>query len=72
MGLVDVFRRLNPLDIDYTWFSNRSKVKDKGLRLDEFLVSEELMEKVISFRHIHEENLVNGSDHIPIELNIAL
>ena len=40
LGLVDVFRRLNPLDIDYTWYSNRSKVKDKGLRLDEFLISE--------------------------------
>ena len=72
LGLVDVFRRLNPLDIDYTWYSNRSKVKDKGLRLDEFLISENLMEKVIGFRHIHEENLVNGSDHIPIELNINL
>ena len=72
LGLVDVFRRLNPLDIDYTWFSNRSKVKDKGLRLDEFLVSEELMDKVINLKHIHDENLVCGSDHIPIELNINL
>lgn len=72
LGLVDVFRRLNPLDIDYTWFSNRSKIKDKGLRLDEFLISENLIEKVFSFRHIHDENLINGSDHIPIELNINL
>ena len=72
MGLVDVFRRLNPLEIDYTWYSNRSKIKDKGLRLDEFLISESLMEKIIGFRHIHDENFVNGSDHIPIELDINL
>lgn len=72
LGLVDVFRRLNPLEIDYTWYSNRSKIKDKGLRLDEFLISESLMEKIIGFRHIHDENFVNGSDHIPIELDINL
>lgn len=72
LGMVDVFRYFNPTKIDYTWFSNRSKVKIKGLRLDEFLISKKLMEKVISFRHIHEANLVNGSDHIPIELNINL
>lgn len=72
LGMVDVFRYFNPNKIDYTWFSNRSKVKVKGLRLDEFLISEKLMEKVTSFRHIHEANLVNGSDHIPIELNINL
>lgn len=72
LGMVDVFRYFNPTKIDYTWFSNRSKTKIKGLRLDEFLISEKLMEKVISFRHIHEANLVNGSDHIPIELNINL
>lgn len=72
LGLVDVFRRLNPLDIDYTWFSNRSKIKDKGLRLDEFLISEELMTKVINFKHIHDENLVCGSDHIPILLEVNI
>lgn len=72
LGLVDVFRKLNSLSIDYTWYSNRRKVKDKGLRLDEFLISEILVEKVISFKHIHEEELVCSSDHIPILMEICL
>lgn len=72
LGLVDVFRKLNPLDTDYTWFSNRNKVKDKGLRLDGFLISEELIQNIKSFRHIHDEKIICGSDHIPIELDIRL
>ena len=72
LGLVDVFRRLNPFNIDYTWFSNRNKVKERGLRLDEFLVSEELIKNIKSFKHIHDENLICGSDHIPILMDIEL
>lgn len=70
LGLIDVFRYLNPLKVDYTWFSNRSKVKEKGLRLDEFLVSKEIIDKVSDFKHIHDEKLICGSDHIPILLEI--
>lgn len=70
LGMVDVFRYLNPTKIDYTWFSNRSKTKVKGLRLDQFVVSKELCSRIQSIEHLHNDNLVCGSDHIPIILNI--
>lgn len=69
-GLVDVFRHFYPSKVDYTWFSNRSKTKIKGLRLDHFLVSKSILDKVESIKHIHETELVCGSDHIPILLKI--
>ena len=70
LGMIDVFRYFYPTKIDYTWFSNRSKVKVKGLRLDEFVVSKELCSMIQSIEHLHNDNLVCGSDHIPIILNI--
>ena len=72
LGMVDVFRYLNPTKIDYTWFSNRSKVKVKGLRLDEFLISNSLKEKIKSFKHVYDVDLVCGSDHVPILMEIDI
>lgn len=72
LGLVDVSRWLNPNKIEYTWFSNRDKEKKSGLRLDEFLISNSLKEKVKSFKHIYDVNLVCGSDHVPILMEIDI
>lgn len=72
LGLVDVFRWLNPNKIEYTWFSNRDKEKKNGLRLDEFLISNSLKEKVKSFKHVYDVNLVCGSDHVPILMEIDI
>lgn len=70
LGLVDVFRWLNPSKVEYTWFSNRNKEKKKGLRLDEFLISNSLKEKVKSFKHVYDADLVCGSDHVPILMEV--
>lgn len=72
LGLVDVFRWLNPNKIEYTWFSNRDKEKKNGLRLDEFLISNNLKKKVKSFKHVYDVNLVCGSDHVPILMEIDI
>ena len=70
LGLVDVFRWLNPSKVEYTWFSNRNKEKKNGLRLDEFLISNSLKEKVKSFKHVYDADLVCGSDHVPILMEV--
>lgn len=72
LGMTDVFRWLNPNKTEYTWFSNREKEKKKGLRLDEFLISNSLKEKIKDFKHIYDTDLVCGSDHIPILMEINI
>lgn len=72
LGMIDVFRHFNPTKTDYTWFSNRCKVKVKGLRLDEFVVNKTLTPMIKNIEHIHETNLVCGSDHIPISIEIDI
>jgi exodeoxyribonuclease-3 len=61
LGLVDVFRALNPTKADYTWLSRR--------RLDYFLVSENIMPNVQSCK-IRAD--VRGSDHVPVEMEIEI
>ena len=72
LGLIDVFRWLNPNKIEYTWFSNRDKEKKNGLRLDEFLISDSLKENIKSFKHIYDTDLVCGSDHVPILMEVDI
>lgn len=69
LGLCDVFRERNPGVRSYTWWSNRlnKRNEDRGWRLDYFLVSEELMDKVTDM--IHEKEVL-GSDHCPIRLEV--
>lgn len=70
-GFVDVFRELNPTTRSYTWWSNRLNQRDinHGWRLDYFIVSENLMEKISAVEHLTE---ILGSDHCPIMLELAL
>ena len=71
-GFADTFRRLNPdLTGAYSWWSYRfnARANNAGWRIDYFIVSERLMEKVEA-SEIHTE--VTGSDHCPVVLKIAL
>lgn len=70
-GFVDTFRRLHPDDITYSWWSYRFHARDKnvGWRIDYFLTSERLMDKVTK-ASIHTE--IFGSDHCPIELDLDI
>jgi len=68
-GFVDVYRRLYPDRVQYTWWTYRLSARERriGWRLDYFLVSEALAPLVRDVI-IHEEIL--GSDHCPVELII--
>lgn len=71
-GFIDTFRYFYP-DVEqrYSWWSYmfKSREKNAGWRIDYFLASKELEDKLIS-AEIHDEVL--GSDHCPIELVIDL
>ncbi|XP_068494040.1 DNA-(apurinic or apyrimidinic site) endonuclease, chloroplastic isoform X3 [Phaseolus vulgaris] len=66
-GFVDTFRRQHPGVIGYTYWGYRhgGRKNNRGWRLDYFLVSESIADKV------HDSYIlpdVNGSDHCPIGL----
>ena len=67
-GYVDTFRSLHPDAKDeYSWWSYRFRARDRnaGWRIDYFIVSEGLRDRIES-ASIHQE--VFGSDHCPVEL----
>ena len=71
-GFTDTFRYLYPDKAGiYSWWSYRFKAREKnaGWRIDYFLVSNRLMEKVTGTK-IYTE--VMGSDHCPVGLEISL
>lgn len=69
-GFVDIYRRLYPERVQYTWWTYRAAARERrvGWRLDYFLVSEAFVSRVQNVI-IHEEVL--GSDHCPVELTIG-
>ncbi len=71
-GFVDTFRHFYPdMDEIYSWWSYRFRAREKnaGWRIDYFLVSKSLEEKLVDAK-IHTE--VFGSDHCPVELEIIV
>ncbi len=71
-GYIDTFRYFHPdKEQVYSWWSYRFKAREKnaGWRIDYFLVSDDLKEKLEDAK-IHTDIL--GSDHCPVELEIAL
>lgn len=69
-GFVDSFRFLYPDKTDsYSWWSymGRAREKNIGWRIDYFIVSEKIKDKIKEAK-IHPE--VFGSDHCPVELEI--
>lgn len=70
-GFVDSFRLLHPDTVAYTYWSYRFKSRERntGWRIDYFLVSPSLIEKIKSVK-IYSDVL--GSDHCPVGLKIDL
>ena len=71
-GHLDTFRYFYPSTADiYSWWSYRFKSRERnaGWRIDYFIVSESLKDKLKDAK-IHTE--VFGSDHCPVELEIDL
>ena len=69
-GFIDTFRYFYP-DTEgiYSWWSYRFKAREKnaGWRIDYFLVSERLQDRLEDAK-IHTE--IFGSDHCPVELDL--
>lgn len=68
-GFADTFRRLHPDEICYSWWSYRFHAREKnaGWRIDYFIVSERLMERIQSAEI---RTQVMGSDHCPVVLTL--
>lgn len=68
-GFVDTFRSLHPDEATYSWWSYRFHAREKnaGWRIDYFLVSSRLADRVEG-ASIHTE--IFGSDHCPVELTL--
>ncbi|MBI4733025.1 MAG: exodeoxyribonuclease III [Chloroflexi bacterium] len=66
-GLVDTFRTLHPDTVKYSWWDQVTRARERGVgwRLDYFMVSTDLKDRVLA-ADIHDE--VMGSDHCPISL----
>ena len=72
VGFVDTFRYLYPdKEEQYSWWSymGRAREKNVGWRIDYFIVSEDIKEKIIDAK-IYPE--VMGSDHCPVGLDISI
>ncbi len=70
-GFSDTFRTLHPdARATYSWWSYRGRAREKnvGWRIDYFLVSNRLMEKVEAATIMPE---VVGSDHCPVVLQLS-
>ena len=70
-GFADSYRRLYPDKVEYSWWSYMMKAREKnvGWRIDYFVLSERLMEKV---KDSYILTSVMGSDHCPVGLEIDL
>jgi exodeoxyribonuclease-3 len=69
-GFIDTFRFLYPDKIKYSWWSMRTRARERnvGWRIDYFFISEELK------KHLIESDILTniyGSDHAPIYLKMG-
>lgn len=70
-GYIDTFRMLNNKPDNYTWWSYRTRARDRnvGWRIDYFFVNEEFKNNVTNAYILSD---VQGSDHCPIGLNLKI
>ncbi|MBI5681280.1 MAG: exodeoxyribonuclease III [Methanobacterium sp.] len=70
-GYSDTFRMFNTESENYTWWSYRTRARERnvGWRLDYFFVNNEFKDKIKSAYILNE---VMGSDHCPVGINIEL
>ena len=66
-GFIDSWRFQHPQEVKYSWWSYRMAARQRnvGWRIDYFLVSESLRDRILS-TEIYD--LIQGSDHCPVEL----
>ena len=66
-GFKDAYREIYPDKVEYTWWTYRfnARARNIGWRLDYFLVSNELMNRV---EDVIIHNSIQGSDHCPVSL----
>ncbi len=66
-GFIDSWRYQHPNEEKYSWWSYRMRARERnvGWRIDYFLVSDSLRERIASSDILNE---VLGSDHCPVEL----
>lgn len=71
VGLADVWREANPDTRKYSWWAYWGNAREKniGWRIDYFLVSRPLAEKVTGAEILDQ---VTGSDHCPVTLELDL
>ena len=70
-GYVDTFRYFNKDPKNYTWWSMRTRARERnvGWRLDYFFVSDDLIEQVTDAYILSD---IYGSDHCPVGLKLKL
>ena len=70
-GFCDTFRTLYPEKVEYSWWSYmyHARKKNVGWRIDYFVVSERIMDKVKNSRIFTD---IMGSDHCPVGLEVEL
>ena len=70
-GFSDTFRSLYPEKVEYSWWSYmfQSRQKNVGWRIDYFVVSNRILDKVKEAK-IHTE--IMGSDHCPVSIEIDI
>lgn len=70
-GFSDTFRTLYPDTVKYSWWSYmfRAREKNAGWRIDYFLVSDRIMDKV---RDSFIMNEIMGSDHCPVGIEVDI
>ena len=70
-GFVDTFRHFYPDTEKYSWWSFRAGARERniGWRIDYFLASSVLMEKVTDAFILNE---IEGSDHCPVGIDIEV
>ena len=68
---VDAFRHINGNEVKYSYWSNFNNARNKniGWRIDYFILSESLKDKIKSCDILTD---VKGSDHAPIIMDIDL
>ena len=70
-GFTDTFRYLYPDKVQYSWWSymRQARAKDIGWRIDYFVVSDRIKDKVKDSYILGE---IMGSDHCPVALEIDI
>ena len=70
-GFTDSWRYQHPDEVKYSWWSYRMNARERnaGWRIDYFVVSNRLAEKIVA---TDIRNDIFGSDHCPVELELAV